>query len=99
MENAFSFTVHQRLEQHLPVAWQECRIPTFHYHNLYTLLPTLFPTNTATSHTHDSAMLYKNFSKGHSHNAVKNTILLVISTETQYNKDGMSVVGETFNTE
>jgi len=48
---------------------------------------------------HDGAMLYKNFSKGHSHTAVKNTILLVISTETEYNKDRMSVVEQTFNTE
>jgi len=44
-------------------------------------------------------MLYENFIKGHSHNAVKNTILLVISTETEYNKDIMTVVGQTFNTE
>jgi len=62
-------------------------------------LKTLFPANTATSRTRDGAMLYKNFSKGHSHNGVKNTILLVISTETEYNKDRMSVVGQTFNAE
>jgi len=44
-------------------------------------------------------MLYKNFSKGHSHNVVKNRIILVTSTETQYNKDRMSLVGPKFNTE